>query len=65
MSEHDDKGLGFNRPSYKEEQLRDAVVEAAKAALLPIEAYMRARGVPNTTITELLVAVEALEREVE
>ena len=40
-----------------------AVIEAAKAALLPIEAYMRARGVPNTTIAELLVAVEALERE--
>ena len=41
--------------------IRDAVVEAAEAALVPIEAYMRARGVPNTTISELLVAVEAMQ----
>jgi hypothetical protein len=38
-----------------------AVIEAAKAARLPIEAYMRARGVPNTTISELLVRVDALQ----
>jgi hypothetical protein len=37
-----------------------AVVEAAKAARVPIEAYMRARGVPNDTITELVVRVENL-----
>jgi hypothetical protein len=37
-----------------------AVIEAAKAARLPIEAYMRARGVPNDTISELLVRIENL-----
>ena len=40
---------------------RDAVIEAAKTARVPIKAYMQARGVPNTTISELLVAVEALQ----
>jgi hypothetical protein len=37
------------------------VIEAAKAARLPIEAYIRARGVPNDTIMELVVRVEDLE----
>ena len=37
-----------------------AVIEAAKAARLPIEAYMQARGVSNDTITELVVRIEDL-----
>ena len=45
----------------KVNEAQAAVIEAAKTARVPIKAYMQARGVPNTTISELLVAVEALQ----
>ena len=50
----DDKGLGFNRPSYKEEQLRDAVVEAARELRKDAQSHER--------LYTLVKAVEALER---
>jgi hypothetical protein len=42
------------------QKARAEVIEAAKAARLPIEAMLRAHGQPNTTIAELLVRVENL-----
>ena len=57
MSEHDAKGLGFNRPSYEEEQLRDAVVEQAR--------LWRAEKWNIFQAQRLDAAVAALEREEE
>jgi hypothetical protein len=48
------------RVPIKRHKKEREVIEAAKAARLPIERMLRAHGQPNTTIAELLVRVENL-----